>query len=104
MSRMECGQLAYLSPFELTTLALSPLSGFAVTSSQSPSVPKVVALGTGTKCLGAGKRSSCGEAIHDSHAEVVARRALKAWMVEEAVCCLDGEAVVFSDCLNQEIG
>ena len=44
---------------------------------------RVVALGTGTKCLGAGARCTRGEALADSHAEVVARRALVLFLHRE---------------------
>lgn len=42
-----------------------------------------VALGTGTKCLGRSKRLPQGFAVHDCHAEALARRALLPWVHQE---------------------
>jgi tRNA-specific adenosine deaminase 1 len=55
------------------------LAAFLVTPSPG-APPRVVALGTGTKCLTASARSPAGDALHDCHAEVVARRALLLWL------------------------
>jgi tRNA-specific adenosine deaminase 1 len=55
------------------------MAAFLVTPSPG-APPRVVALGTGTKCLAASARAPAGDALHDCHAEVVARRALHLWL------------------------
>ena len=44
---------------------------------------KLISLGTGTKCLPISKLSTRGEVVHDSHAEVLARRSALRWFFEE---------------------
>ncbi|KAJ1311298.1 hypothetical protein OPQ81_009795 [Rhizoctonia solani] len=44
-----------------------------------------VSLGTGSKCLAATKLPRLGEALHDSHAEVLARRAAIRWFYQQLV-------------------
>ena len=43
----------------------------------------VVALGSGNKCLSAAARTPDGTLLNDSHAEVIARRALQRWLYSE---------------------
>jgi double-stranded RNA-specific adenosine deaminase len=44
---------------------------------------RVVALGSGTKCVGGDQLSCSGRTVHDSHAEVVARRSLIRWLYSQ---------------------
>ncbi|PIL36863.1 hypothetical protein GSI_00553 [Ganoderma sinense ZZ0214-1] len=44
---------------------------------------KVISLGTGSKCLPAARLPQNGDALHDSHAEVLARRGAIRWLLEE---------------------
>jgi tRNA-specific adenosine deaminase 1 len=43
-----------------------------------------VSLGTGVKVLPATKLPPVGDTIHDSHAEILARRGLVRWLIEES--------------------
>jgi tRNA-specific adenosine deaminase 1 len=53
---------------------------------------QVVALGSGTKCLSAPARSPDGSLLNDSHAEVIARRALQRWLYGELKAAADAAA------------
>ncbi|XP_071547574.1 tRNA-specific adenosine deaminase 1 [Panulirus ornatus] len=56
---------------------------------------EVVALGTGSKCLGANYLPSNGVALHDSHAEVIARRAFMLYLLNQIEKALQGEVSIF---------
>lgn len=65
------------------------LASFFLLHSQTHRV-KVLSVATGTKCLPANKLSDRGEIVHDSHAEVLARRSALRWFFDEiARCCVD---------------
>ncbi|KAI0921433.1 hypothetical protein AcW1_004588 [Taiwanofungus camphoratus] len=48
-----------------------------------PNCFKVISLGTGSKCLPTIRFSKEGDALHDSHAEILARRGAIRWLLEE---------------------
>ncbi|KAJ4472103.1 adenosine deaminase/editase [Lentinula aciculospora] len=58
------------------------LSAFYLTSSTSRDC-KIISIGTGTKCLPKCRLPIQGEAVHDSHAEILARRGAIRWLLEE---------------------
>jgi tRNA-specific adenosine deaminase 1 len=63
------------------------LAGFVLTRPGAD--PEVVALGTGTKCLSAAAicEDKVGGCLHDSHAEVCARRSLLLYLMDEVSRC-----------------
>ncbi len=50
-----------------------------------------ISLGTGVKCLPANRLPPLGDALHDSHAEILARRGFVRWLLTEAGTVIDGE-------------
>ena len=54
--------------------------------------PTKTVLGTGTKCLGQNEISDQGDLVHDSHAEVIAKRAFVLYLMTEVKKCLEGQS------------
>ena len=61
------------------------LSAIVLVNTVNPDQIKVVSYATGTKCLDGSTRlkSSPGTLIHDSHAEILARRGFILWLLHE---------------------
>ena len=74
--------LSFSPPASQYTVAAS----FFLTHSSLPAC-KVISIATGTKCLPTTRLPSRGEAVHDSHAEVLARRGAIHWFLEEIGRC-----------------
>ena len=58
------------------------LASFALHDTHSGSV-QLLSLGAGVKCLPASRLPVRGDALHDSHAEIIARRGAIRWLLEE---------------------
>ena len=58
-------------------------------------VVRLLALTTGTKCVGKDKLADDGGVLNDCHAEVLARRALKRFLLREAQAVLEGRPSCF---------
>ncbi|XP_026575575.1 tRNA-specific adenosine deaminase 1 isoform X1 [Pseudonaja textilis] len=48
-----------------------------------PAVKEVVAMGTGTKCIGQSEMRETGDVLNDSHAEVVAKRSFQRYLIHQ---------------------
>lgn len=59
------------------------LASFVLSKPGFPPQLKVISLATGTKCLPASNLPILGDALHDSHAEVLARRGAIRWFIQE---------------------
>ncbi|XP_064610649.1 tRNA-specific adenosine deaminase 1-like [Liolophura sinensis] len=53
--------------------------------------PTVVAMGTGSKCIGQNKMSLKGDVLNDSHAEIIARRAFLCYLYDQLLKVSRGE-------------
>ncbi|KAG6919300.1 hypothetical protein DXG01_007432 [Tephrocybe rancida] len=73
-------------PFQPPPGQYTVASSFYLISRTSVS-PKVISIATGTKCLPTSRYPFQGEALHDSHAEVLARRGAIRWFLFEVLRC-----------------
>jgi tRNA-specific adenosine deaminase 1 len=71
-------------PGKYTVLASFALHNPATQQSgRGTTTTHLLSLGTGVKCLPASRLPPLGDALHDSHAEVIARRGAIRWFLEE---------------------
>lgn len=66
-----------------------------VQEDQGSNTFKVVALGTGSKCIGAQHLPAGGDVLHDSHAEVLARRAFVLYLTQQVRSAANGNSSIF---------
>lgn len=71
------------NPSQFTVLAAFFLYRSSTSHSSDTAKFKIISLGTGTKCLPNSQLPLHGEALHDSHAEIIARRGAIRWFLEE---------------------
>ncbi|KAI0253144.1 adenosine deaminase/editase [Lactifluus subvellereus] len=71
-----------LLPFAPQPGKYTVLTSFALHSPHSGRT-QLLSLGAGVKCLPASHLPALGDALHDSHAEVIARRGAIRWLLEE---------------------
>ena len=60
--------------------------------------PIIISMATGTKCLPGSKRAADGSAVHDLHAEVLARRGFLRWSYDEIQYNLESSLVYHRGC------
>jgi tRNA-specific adenosine deaminase 1 len=70
-------------PGKYTVLASFALHNPAAQQSSGRGTTHLLSLGTGVKCLPASRLPPLGDSLHDSHAEVIARRGAIRWFLEE---------------------
>ena len=63
---------------------------------------EVIALGTGTKCLGQNEISDFGDLVHDSHAEVIAKRAFVLYLMDQAKKTFEGQKSILEQQQDQQ--
>ncbi|KAJ7229003.1 adenosine deaminase/editase [Mycena pura] len=85
-------------PFQPQPRQYTVLASFSLVSRASS---KIVSVATGTKCLPANKLPADGEALHDSHAEVLARRGAVRWFLQEVQRSTDTTNTVQSEWLHR---
>jgi Adenosine-deaminase (editase) domain len=88
-------------PFSPPASQYTIAASFFLTHSSSPNDCKVISVATGTKCLPTARLPFRGEAVHDSHAEVLARRGALRWFLEEIGRCHHHSYVYQSDWICQ---